>query len=878
VKIRTQILLTVAAVALLPLLILGFLAYRYSHRRLEQHADQNLIALGRRMASEVDAFAYRALEEIRTDSLIPSLASFLTAAPAERTARRAELLELLRSAVIQDPVNVTSCALVDRAGRNLLDTSSGQEGNDESGLPWFQLITRQELPVIFPETDAIHASGVLWVEAPVRDTTGRILGFLREKYELATLQQIIQQLTTNPGSGTFAVVMDAKGFVLAHGANAGAIGQPSALPADPATGLVWARVSPLANGGGPLDRAAIVVLDHVPWRVAVMQTEPVFHQTLSELRRTMTLLAVLMALLGMVAAYVVAGRLSRPIRLLAHRAEQLGRNDDTPVQTASTSAGEVETLTRTFDDMSVRLRTTLADLEQRVDELKASDERLRRLIEFSPVAMTVRDMQDRTILVNRRYTELFGYTLEDVPDITRWFELAYPDPAYRTEVAERRTISLKQWEKTGAINTVEALVTCRDGSRKHIEFHSELLGDRYIVSFVDLTEHKRLEEQLRQSQKMEAIGTLAGGIAHDFNNILTGIYGNTQLVHLDLPPDHPVQPMIQATIKASLRARDLVKQILTFSRHDQLDLTPKSLEPVIREALDLLRASLSTSIEIRAEYAPDCPSILCDSTQIHQIIMNLGTNAAHAMRERGGTLSIQLRAVKIDEGLRSVHPQLQPHHTVCLSLRDTGTGMDAATRQRIFEPFFTTKRVGEGTGMGLAVVHGILQNLDGAIVVESAPGVGTAFHLYFPSATSSAQPEATKAPFLTQGQGQHILLVDDEPMVAGVAERMLRHLGYTPHVFNDAAGAIAALHDSARQFDGIISDLHMPGSSGLEVARMATALRPGLVFVLATGNTRALDQHQARAAGISHFVEKPYSIESLGELLHRALAAAPRQS
>ncbi len=385
---------------------------------------------------------------------------------------------------------------------------------------------------------------------------------------------------------------------------------------------------------------------------------------------------------------------------------------------------------------------------------------------------------------------------------------------------------------------------------------------------------KRLEAQLRQSQKIQAIGTLAGGIAHDFNNILTGILGNVQLAQFELTPGHPAESCLADALKACNRARDLVTQILTFSRRSELALTPTALGSVVEEALKLLRASLPSNIELRKSLDPTTPVVLCDPTQIHQIVMNLGANAAHAIGSVPGSFGVTLELVQLTAEQLRRHPQLRPAHTVCLSLADSGSGMDASTLERIFEPFFTTKPVGEGTGLGLAVVHGIMQALEGAIVVESTVGVGTKFSLYFPG-LASAHAKATAPASVVlpeaQGRGQTILLVDDEPGVLQVAERALTLLGYKPASYSSANAALAAVQASPSRFAAIITDLTMPGLGGIDFVRQVAAIRPDLPVVITTGNTRSLDLEAARTAGVRGLLEKPFSLDGLSQALERVL-------
>jgi len=386
----------------------------------------------------------------------------------------------------------------------------------------------------------------------------------------------------------------------------------------------------------------------------------------------------------------------------------------------------------------------------------------------------------------------------------------------------------------------------------------------------------RLETQLQQAQKMEALGTLAGGIAHDFNNILTGILGQLQLTEMDIPPGHPSRAGLAEAAKAGRRARELVARILAFSRHNPRDRKPLALGPVISEALQLLRASLPATIEIRPQIAPDCPPVLCDSAQIHQILMNLGTNAVHAMRERGGVLTVSLARVSPSTEVRRQHPQVRAEHIVRLSVRDNGSGMDETVLKRIFEPFFTTKETGQGTGLGLTMVYSIIQDHLGAIVAESTPGKGTVFDLYFPAAAGAARPVNPTTPPLVLptgqfGRGRRLMLVDDDEDVRGVGASMLRRLGFLPAVYASPLEALSAFRAAPGEVCAVLSDLTMPGLTGVELARQLTLIRPGLPMILASGYLDNQAMVDAKQSGVNHIIRKPFELHDLATQLRAVL-------
>jgi PAS domain S-box-containing protein len=397
-----------------------------------------------------------------------------------------------------------------------------------------------------------------------------------------------------------------------------------------------------------------------------------------------------------------------------------------------------------------------------------------------------------------------------------------------------------------------------------------------IVNFVavkrDVTHEMQLEGRIRQTQKMEAIGTLAGGIAHDFNNVLSAIFGYGYLLQQDTEGNAAAQEELAEILKAANRAKDLVQQILTFSRQREQKRQIVRLDSVVKEATKLLRASLPAQIKIEVMLADEAPAVLADPTQIYQVTMNLATNALHAMEGRSGQLTVRLDTFQPEAEFLSVHPEFKRIEYARLTVADTGHGMDAKTMARIFEPFFTTKPVGKGTGLGLAVVHGIVQSHDGLLTVASQIGQGTTFQLYFPAQTSSAELPDAAAGETAIGQGQHILLLDDEPALTASLRRLLEGLNYQVTTSNSAGEAMALFNANPAQFDLVITDMTMPEMNGLEVARQFHTRRPELPVLLASGLAANLTSENLRAAGICELLQKPVAITLLAEALHRTLA------
>jgi PAS domain S-box-containing protein len=391
-------------------------------------------------------------------------------------------------------------------------------------------------------------------------------------------------------------------------------------------------------------------------------------------------------------------------------------------------------------------------------------------------------------------------------------------------------------------------------------------------------DRQRTQAQLRQAQRIQSLGTLAGGIAHDFNNVLAAVGGNAELAAQALPAGHLAHKHLRRIGQATGRAADLVKRILAFSRQQEPRRASIRLQPVVDKVLKLLRATLPATIQIRTRFDADASSVLADSSQIHQVLMNLGTNAAHAMDERGGLLEVRLETVALDATAITIAPELREGRYVKLSVSDTGAGMDRPTLERIFEPFYTTKPPGHGTGLGLSVVHGIMKSHDAAITVDSQVGLGTTFHLYFPTADATVTESAPPPTEHLQGHGEHILYVDDEEAIVYVATLILERLGYRVTGSMDAFEALQDFRSRPHEFAAVVTDLSMPGLPGHDLARQVREIRPDIPLVLTSGYVRPDDAPAVQRLGVVDVILKPNIVADLGPTLHRLLTgqAPPR--
>ncbi len=388
----------------------------------------------------------------------------------------------------------------------------------------------------------------------------------------------------------------------------------------------------------------------------------------------------------------------------------------------------------------------------------------------------------------------------------------------------------------------------------------------------DVTRETELERRLRQAQKMEAIGTLAGGIAHDFNNILYSILGYTEMALEELDKDNAAHEMLLEVAKGGQRAAELVNQILAITRKREKEYGPVLVQVPAKEALRMLEGTLPSTIEISENIDEGCGAVMADATELHQIALNLCTNAYHAMRERGGTLSVKLEELQLDKSETDSHPDLQPIQYVRLVVADTGYGIQPETMGRIFEPYFTTKETGEGTGLGLATVHGIVRGYGGAITVESVPGQGSTFTVFLPLATRrDAPPQEEAADVFAPGNGESLLVVDDEESLARLHRMALEQRGYRVTAFTVAGEALEAFRSSPHAFDLVVTDQTMPKMTGVELSKRLLEIRADIPVILCTGHSDLVDKDGAMAAGIRAYLKKPIVARALASTVRRLL-------
>ena len=515
-----------------------------------------------------------------------------------------------------------------------------------------------------------------------------------------------------------------------------------------------------------------------------------------------------------------------------------------------------------------------------------SERRSRDFLAHSPIGVVIYDGNRTIEHINQICLKMFGVPDREQFSQFNMFDNAFLPPDVKEAIDRGQSVRYETIVDFNVVREKGMFISSRTG-QAHLDILMNNLGfDRdfspkgYLVQVQDISRRREVEAalqqseiQLRQAQKLQAIGTLAGGIAHDFNNILTPILGYSEM-SLDLcAKNDPMHNYLQEIIKASLRAKELANQILTFSRQAEPDGKPIRITPIVKEVLSLQRASLPKSIEMERTIKTTRDVVTADPTQIHQVMMNLCANASHAMRDTGGTLEVVMTDFMLNSPSTSEFPNLEPGRYLRISVKDTGTGMDPTVAERIFEPFFTTKDRGEGTGMGLAVVHGIVTSLNGTTTVDTRMGHGSVFHVILPVLETAAEPTAAGTLPVPSGT-ECILFVDDEPEIVKMESQMLSALGYRIVAANSAVEALKVFQENLDRFDIVITDQVMPEMSGTDLTRHILELRPNMPIILCTGFSEGLSRQHAESLGITEVIMKPVAKRDLAKTIRRSLDVA----
>ena len=717
---------------------------------------------------------------------------------------------------------------------------------------------------------------VVSVVSPIR-IGGRSLGVAGVDFSMEKLSQMVARV--HPFDTGHCFLMTNGGEVVAHPdpAQIGQIGfsDPEVLAAVRAGEIrSWLRETEPINGRRSFMVVAPISIGHTgtPWSLGI--SVPVRRVLADAFRlRNSAILISLISLLLILAlvSWIIRAVLTRRIRSMVRSFDDIasGRESlETPLPVESED--EMGELATAFNQMADRLKAVMQSLQEERDYS-------RELLRVAPGPILSVRPDGAVSYLNPAGERLVGLPAGE----------ALNRPAHELLALSEADISfpgLFRRELAG-LNTLESKVASPNGDAATVLWNFTLRRDRdgfpvELIAFGnDITrrrqaerEKRELEHRLQQSQKLEAIGNLAGGIAHDFNNILAPILGFSELALRILPEENKASGYLGEIHSAAQRARELVTQILTFCRGGRREREPLQMEVVVKEVLKLLRASLPKLIEIREIIPRHCPPVLANPTHIHQIVMNLVTNGAHAIGDRPGVIEIRLEAVAISDPTTD---ELPSGDYLRLVIRDSGDGIPEEVVDRIFEPYFTTKAEGEGTGMGLAIVYGIARDYGGDIRVASAPGAGSTFSVYLPCGERIPAPKAADLRSAPIPRGaERVLVVDDEAPVARVVARMLRETGYQVTVYNRAVAARDDLRDNPRGADLLVTDLSMAELSGLDLARDVLRRRPDLPVILYSGSLDGLSPETLRNAGIGAVLAKPFTQLQLARTVRVALDAA----
>jgi len=581
-------------------------------------------------------------------------------------------------------------------------------------------------------------------------------------------------------------------------------------------------------------------------------------------------IVILVLLIVMLAAMALFMRiwLKKPLHLLTNGIRKIASGDYThPLPPAPQQ--EVNAIIDEVNTMAHRIAEQKKQLED-------SEKRYRSIFEGAMEGIFQESPEGSFLTANPAMAKIFGYDSPEelMHSCTDTARQLYIQPRVRQQL-------MHALETEGFVTNLPLEMRHRKGHVLTIAMTARFVCNEkkepiYIEGLVsDISRQQQMEAELRQAQKMEAIGTLAGGIAHDFNNILSAIFGYIELADMQAKNDGKLREHLANALAGARRARDLVQQILTFSRKADHQKKPFPLAIIVKEACKLLRSSIPATVEITRDIQSRAV-VIADPTQIHQLVMNLCTNSYHAMENTGGSLTIRLYDRKSDKRSQETEDTAEPDNFVVLEITDTGSGMDEETRSKIFEPYFTTKAHGKGTGLGLALVHGIVSNCHGKIEVTSAIGKGTTFRIFLPAVEQKAKQAAGSDQLLPRGNGQKIMLVDDEEPVREILSSFLEESGYTVYTFSRGREILDALRENPDNCELLITDMAMPKMNGAEIARAALSIKPELPVILCTGYSADLSRQQALEIGIRSVIQKPIQRTRFLYTIYEALADAKK--
>ncbi len=517
-------------------------------------------------------------------------------------------------------------------------------------------------------------------------------------------------------------------------------------------------------------------------------------------------------------------------------------------------------------DSEKALRVSQESYRQLYQDTYNDREVYRSLLNSSADAIVIFDLSEKVRYINPSFTRMFGWTGEETEGRILPF---VPEE----EIGQNWLMIQGILRENTPCHGVNASRLTKDGNGIEVSISASLYTDHeekaagILMILRDMSETRKLETRLRQAQKMEAIGTLAGGIAHDFNNILSAIIGYTEIARLNVPESGKTTDSLEKVLQAGNRAKELIRQILSFSRQNRGNLSHIRIAPVVKEALKLIRASLPATIRIEHHFETGLRYVNADPVEIHQIVMNLCTNAHHAMREKGGVLRVSIKKLEISP--ETSDPGLKPGIWQQISVSDTGHGIERKIMEKIFDPYFTTKSRDEGTGIGLSVVHGIVERHGGTIAVESQPGKGTVFRICLPQLEYDPEVKQAEPENSCETGSESILFVDDEQFLTDIGKEILSGMGYKVTAVNDSTEALKLFSQSRDQFDIVVTDMTMPGMTGTDLAAEIRKIRPEIPIILCTGYSESATADMAAEMGIQEFFMKPVNYYDLARAIHK---------
>ena len=838
-KLRPRLIAAFLLVSLAPLLLLEYFNQRATRQALIDAAHRALYASATQTAQAIDGFLNENLNGLRVHALLPAIQRFLSA-PGDALHKAAAWQTLLRLSR-KDTVNLISFAVLDLAGHNLLDTRTVQIGRDESQRDYFKALMATKVPTVsaMQFADAPGDALTLHFASLVWDPAGRPLGVLRITYNATVVQQLTTQaLHASPSARV--VLLDEHHIRLADSARPDLIftsvapiqmdlirrlraewrlpeGGPAVATGPPALETALKRLSnggyftaPLSTGSQDAQAEPYAVgaarLRYRPWLVVVAEPQSVLLVPIDRLLGEGLILAIAIALLVSLFGVGMAGRLTSPFRTLTEAVSRFSAGER-GVKVAVPTHDEAGELARAFNDMMGRIAAHTAELEAQVAE--------------------------RTQALQA--------------------DIARREAAERALAQTHAELELRVEQRTGELRAAHARLQEELAERERAE-----------------SEKARLEAQLRQAQKLEAIGTLAGGIAHDFNNILGAILGYAEMALDAVPEGSNLKRYVGNVMAAANRAKDLVDQILAFTQPGSRERVPVRLGPLLGEVAELIKASLPETIELKLRVNAEDATVQGDVIRLHQLVMNVCTNAVQAMPE-GGLLKIALDVIELSERMVQRHHTIEPGAYVRLKVTDTGHGIDEATLDRVFDPFFTTKDLGRGTGLGLSLVHSIVSDHGGAIEVSSTPGQGSCFTVYLPRSLETAFASGIERAPIPSGRGETVLLVDDDEALVLLGEEMIAALGYEPIGFQDSQAALEAFQARPARFDLVVTDQLMPRMSGTELATRLREIRPDIPVLLMSGFGGPELAHKAQRAAVHALLKKPLQSRDLAQAIASAL-------